>query len=180
MAAPLNAKQQRFCEEYLIDLNATQAAVRAGYSKKTAKEIGCENLTKPNIQEYVQRLIKERKDRTEVTADQVVRELAFMGFANMLDYMTITDDGSAYVDLSTLTREQAAAIQEVTVDSYIDHTTFDEEGEKQAVKKIKFKLADKRGALTKLGEHLGMFNQPLKFEGSLGVDEETREWLNNR
>jgi phage terminase small subunit len=70
--ASLNEKQKRFCEEYLIDLNATQAAIRAGYSEKTAKEIGCENLTKPNIQEYVQSLLEERSKRTEIDADYVL------------------------------------------------------------------------------------------------------------
>ena len=63
----LTAKQMRFCEEYLIDFNATQAAIRAGYSKKTAKEIGCENLTKPNIAGYLAELRGELKERTLVT-----------------------------------------------------------------------------------------------------------------
>ena len=71
----LTEKQKRFCEEYLIDLNATQAAVRAGYSEKTAFSIGVENLRKPLIQEYLQRLMQERSDRTRVSADKVLQEL---------------------------------------------------------------------------------------------------------
>ena len=71
----LTEKQKRFCEEYLIDLNATQAAVRAGYSEKTAFSIGVENLRKPLIQEYLQRLMQERSERTKVSADKVLQEL---------------------------------------------------------------------------------------------------------
>ncbi len=70
--AKLNAKQERFCEEYLIDLNATQAAIRAGYSEKTAKEIGCENLTKPNIASYVATLKQERSNSTRIDAAYVL------------------------------------------------------------------------------------------------------------
>lgn len=76
----LSPKQRQFCAEYLIDLNATQAAIRAGYSAKTASSIGQENLTKPEIQEEVQRLVAERAERTGVTADKVIAELAAMAF----------------------------------------------------------------------------------------------------
>ena len=72
MTGKLTAKQEMFCREYLVDLNATQAAIRAGYSEKTAKEIGCENLTKPNIQEYIQAQMNKRAERVEITADYVL------------------------------------------------------------------------------------------------------------
>jgi phage terminase small subunit len=75
MTAKLTAKQEMFCREYLIDLNATQAAIRAGYSKDTANVIGCENLTKPNIQEYIHILVEERKKRVEITADDVLADV---------------------------------------------------------------------------------------------------------
>lgn len=68
----LNEKQLMFCKEFLIDLNATQAAIRAGYSKKTAKEIGCENLTKPNIAAEIQKLMDSRSQRVEIDADYVL------------------------------------------------------------------------------------------------------------
>ena len=73
--AKLNAKQVRFCEEYLIDLNATQAAIRSGYSEKTAKEIGCENLTKPNIASYIAELKAERSAETKIDAAWVLSRL---------------------------------------------------------------------------------------------------------
>lgn len=69
----LTDKQERFCQEYLIDLNGTQAAIRAGYSKDTAKEIASENLTKPNIQERVKSLQQQIALRLEITQDWVLK-----------------------------------------------------------------------------------------------------------
>ena len=72
----LTDKQKRFCEEYLIDLNATQAAIRAGYKPKNARSSASENLTKPDIQQYLQQLMQQRSQRTGITADDVISELA--------------------------------------------------------------------------------------------------------
>lgn len=69
----LTAKQQRFVDEYLVDLNGTQAAIRAGYSEKTANEIAAENLAKPSIKEAVELRMKEREKRTEITQDMVLQ-----------------------------------------------------------------------------------------------------------
>lgn len=71
----LTAKQEKFCEEYMIDLNATQAAIRAGYSEHTASEIGYENLSKPQIGERIAEVKAERSARTLVNADYVIRGL---------------------------------------------------------------------------------------------------------
>lgn len=71
----LTPKQKRFCEEYIVDLNATQAAIRAGYSQKTAAVIAAENLTKPNISNYVQLLQGERASKTEISAEWVLKNL---------------------------------------------------------------------------------------------------------
>ena len=73
--AKLTPKQQRFVDEYLIDLNATQAAIRAGYSEKTAKEIGSENLTKPNIAKAIQEAQESLSNKTQLTVDMVVQGL---------------------------------------------------------------------------------------------------------
>lgn len=71
----LTEKQKRFCEEYLVDLNATQAAVRAGYKEKNARQTAAENLTKPDIQQYLRELMRERAERTGIDADTVIEEL---------------------------------------------------------------------------------------------------------
>jgi phage terminase small subunit len=80
----LTTKQERFVQEYLIEANAAQAAIRAGYSAKTARFIGAENLTKPNIAAALE---KARAERCELTADWVVDELRKIAGANMADYM---------------------------------------------------------------------------------------------
>ena len=69
---PLSVKQRRFIEEYLVDFNAAQACIRAGYNPKNAKVIGCENLTKPNIKIAIDVALKQRSERTEITADYVL------------------------------------------------------------------------------------------------------------
>lgn len=75
MMAKLTAKQQRFCDEYLIDLNATQAAIRAGYSKKTANRIGTENLSKPVIKEYIENRMAEKEAALIADQDEVLKYL---------------------------------------------------------------------------------------------------------
>ncbi len=72
---PLTPKQERFVAEYLIDLNATQAAIRAGYSVKTAKEIGAENLTKPAVKAAIDARIDQRAAEAKITQDDVLRGL---------------------------------------------------------------------------------------------------------
>ena len=76
----LRPKQQRFVDEYLTDLNATQAAVRAGYSRKTANRIASENLTKPDIRGAISQAQRLRSERTEVTQDRVIQEIAKIAF----------------------------------------------------------------------------------------------------
>lgn len=75
MAEDMTDKQKMFVKEYMKDLNATQAAIRAGYSENSAKEIGCENLTKPNIQEAIQKEMEERTQKVEITAEYVLSNL---------------------------------------------------------------------------------------------------------
>lgn len=162
----LTAKQARFVDEYLIDLNATQAAIRAGYSKRSAGQIGEENLKKPEIQKAIQDAQQKRSERTEITQDRVLQELAKIGFSNMMDYVTPTDSGNLVTDFSKLTRDQAAAISEVTVEEYV-------EGKGDAardVKRVKFKLSDKRAALVDMGRHLGMFKDKVEVTGEDGKD----------
>lgn len=163
MTAPkLTNKQQAFVNEYLIDLNATQAAIRAGYSKKTAKDIACENLAKPYIKEAIDSALAERAVRTQVTSDKVLAELAKLGYSNMEDYVTIGNDGLPTVDLSNMTREQMAAISEVTVE------TRKEPGENGGtIEKVKFKLENKGQNLERLGRHLKLFTDKVEHSGEI-------------
>ncbi len=162
----LTTKQSVFVQEYLIDLNATQAAKRAGYSEDTAQQIGSENLSKPVIQEAIQQAMTERAARTEITADKVLQEIAKLGFANMWDYMTVQNDGLAYVDLSELTEEQAAAITELTIERRREHNS--KEDDAATIEKVRFKLADKGVNLERLGKHLKLFTDKHELTGKDG------------
>lgn len=141
----LTPKQKRFCEEYVIDLNATQAAIRAGYSEKTSYSVGQENLKKPEIQKYLSELMLEREKRTEVTQDMVVNELRRIAFGDLRSAVTWGPRGVTIRDSAELTDDEAAAIAEVseTVTSFGGST--------------KIKRHDKLRALELLGKHLGMF-----------------------
>ena len=94
----LTAKQERFVEEYLVDLNATRAAIRAGYSENTAAAVGCENLTKPNIADALAAAFSARSQRTEITQDMVVAELASIGFAEIPEASIRVPDKIAALD----------------------------------------------------------------------------------
>ncbi len=158
----LTAKQQCFIDEYLIDLNATQAAIRAGYSAKTAYAKGSEMNKRFAVE--IAKAQAERSKRTEITQDAVLRELAKIGFSNMLDYVSVTDGGDLVPDFSALTRDQAAAIGEVTIEEYTEGRGDDA----QNVKRTRFKLSDKRAALVDMGRHLGMFKDKVELTGADG------------
>jgi phage terminase small subunit len=152
----ITAKQQKFVAEYLVDLNATQAAIRAGYSAKTAEQQGSRLLSNAKVAEAVQAGQGRIAAKLEITAEMVAAELAKIGFANMADYITIVG-GEPAVDLSNMTRDQAAAVQEVTVEDFKDGRGEDA----RDVRRVKFKLSDKRAALVDLGKHLGMFREQI-------------------
>lgn len=154
----LTKKQKLFVEEYLIDLNATQAAVRAGYSSDTAQQMGSENLSKPVIKNAIDRAMAERSRRTGINQDRVIRELARIAFVNAADVInmktaTLKDDAS---------EDDTAAVQSVKVKS------FGEDGLEREIK-----MADKLKALELLGKHLGMFqnNVNVNVESSSKLDD---------
>jgi phage terminase small subunit len=161
----LNAHERRFVGEYLIDCDPKRAAVAAGYSKTVAATKAYQWVSngkgKPHVFAAVQKALEKHAQKLEMTADRVLSELALMGFANMKDYIKTTKQGDAFVDLSQLTRAQAAAIQEITVDEYMDgHGP-----EARQVKKTKFKLADKRGSLELLARHLRLLPTRVELSG---------------
>ncbi len=158
-------RRDLFVKEYLHDLNATQAAIRAGYSRKTAKQQGARLLTNVDLQAAIQDAMDRRASRLEITADQVLKELALIGFSNMLDYIKVQGDGTAYVDLTELDRDKSAAIQEVTVDEYVEGSGKDA----RTVKRVRFKLADKGTSLELMGKHLKLFTDKVEVGGEFGL-----------
>lgn len=139
--ARLTEKQALFVAEYLVDLNATEAAKRAGYSDKTAYSIGFENLRKPEIQEAIRIAMDERSKRTEITQDRVLQELAAIGFSRTTDFAQICGGAVRLTETDKLTDEQKRAVA----------------GIKEGKYGIELKLHDKIHALQLIGQHLGMF-----------------------
>ena len=163
----LTDKQARFIEEYLIDLNATQAAIRAGYSEDSARNIGSENLSKPDIQESIAAAMQERSERTEITQDRVLRELARVAFANIRELFEWDEGRACFVPSKNLTEDQSAAISEVwseTVRFYNEETDVAE-----TKVKLKLKTYDKLSALEKLGKHLGLFVDRVVHSGTVNT-----------
>lgn len=160
----LTEKQARFVAEYLVDLNATEAAKRAGYSEKTAYSIGFENLRKPEIQEAIQTAMAQREKRTAITQDRVLQELARVAFSNGTDFarVVVREEPMRVVDEDGDLRQVVRRIQTVEI---VDTDRVDPEkraaiaGIKEGKHGIEVSSYDKLRALELLGKHLGMFDQ---------------------
>ncbi len=156
-SAKLTNKQRLFIAEYLIDLNATQAAIRAGYSKKTAYSIGQENLKKPEIAQLIQTQFHKRGEKTDITADKVLKELALIGFADQADYFEVNEDGSLRVKQFTEMPQGASRV--ISGIEEIQRIMGSGEGGKDMILEARRKLKhhDKVRALELIGNHLGMW-----------------------
>lgn len=149
----MTKKQKRFVEEYLIDLNATQAAIRAGYkagSAQRASEIGSELLQKTPVSEAIQQAMAERSRRTGVNADRVVQELAKIAFVNAIEV----------IDPKTATMKENASSDDTAAIQSVKVKTFGEDGLEREIK-----MADKLKALELLGRHMGMFKDKVEVSG---------------
>lgn len=172
--AKLTAKQQRFCDEYLIDLNATQAAIRAGYSKKTANEQGARLLVNVSIQKKIFELQKEREKRTEITQDSVLHELALIAFAKASDYARVVEkDAMVEVDgnMVPVLDEDGNQVKYRTVEPILtDELTEDQKKAIAVIKKgrdgFEIKPYSKIQALELLGKHLGMFTDKVEVKNT--------------
>lgn len=168
MSKGMTARQARFVREYLVDLNGTQAAIRAGYSERTANEQAARLLAKVSVRQAVQEAMAAREARTEITQDMVLRELARVAFGDPRALMDWGPDGVRLRDSGELTEDEAAAVAEISQSVTASGGS------------LKLKRHDKVRALELLGKHLGMFtdmnvnvNEPPRFELVLrGVEEE--------
>lgn len=149
----LTDKQSMFVKEYLIDLNATQAAIRAGYSPKSAMEQGYQLLQKTSVQEEIQIQMNNRSKRTEITADKVLKELAKLGFSDMRDFASWDSGGVNLMQSTDI--EDTACVSEVSQSATAFGTN------------VKIKFHDKKGALELLGKHLGIFVEKLEVSGNM-------------
>ncbi len=156
MARKLTDKQKKFVEEYLIDLNATQAAIRAGYSPKTANEQGARLLANVSIQEAISKAMAERSRRTGINQDRIVQELARIAFVKITD--VVDPDGEINTNASD---DDLACIESYKVE--------DSDSVNGSSSKREVKLASKIKALELLGKHVGMWNDKIQVDVSIPV-----------
>lgn len=159
----LSPQHQRFVEEYLVDLNGCQAAIRAGYSAKGARTQASYLLANPNIWSAVEAGMTARGQRTKITADRVLRELGKIAFSDIRNIATWTETGVAFVPSEEIDDMTAAAVQEVSEKStYVAGKKKDEEGLVNVTMKVK--MHDKVRALEMCARHLGMFKDDADDE----------------
>jgi len=143
----LTPKQARFIREYLIDLNATQAAIRAGYSKKTARQSGAEHLSKPVIQNAIKAEMDRMLEKADLKGWMVIKELQKLAFSNIGDFVKWTTKSITVKSMTQIPKELLGAISEIS----------------DTPNGIKIKLHSKESSLKMLGEYLKLFSD--KFEG---------------
>jgi len=167
----LTDKQKKFIQEYLVDLNATQAAIRAGYSEKTAPMIGKENLIKPYIQNFIQEAQKKLAEETEITQQRVLNEEKRLAFA---DYRDVFNKDGTTIKPHELPEDIARALAGIEVIE-----TYDKQG--ALTRKFKYRFWDKGRALERISRHLGMYVDNIKMQGNieakikLSVKEKSKE-----
>lgn len=159
----MNARRRKFVAEYLKEPNATKAAQKAGYSKKSAYSVGQRLLNIPEVRKALQKKL----ENYELTPERVLRELALLAYANMDDYVDL-ENGKRVLNTAKPTRDQMAAVSEITEDA----TGGSGDGERRVVMRTRFKLVDKGINLERLGRHLKLFTDriELKVEGDLSSE----------
>lgn len=153
--ANLTAKQQRFCDEYLIDLNATQAAIRAGYSEKTAAVIATENLRKPNISEYIEKRMAEKEKALIADQDEVMRYLTAVMRREKTESVVVTlnKETSKYVPDENGTMRKQTVKEEVP-----------------QIVKIPAQLRDANKAAELLGKAYGLYTDKVEVDTDMELN----------
>ena len=147
IVARLTDKQQRFCDEYLIDLNGTQAAIRAGYSKKTARQMAAENLTKPDIKEYIEKRMAEKEESLIAKQDEVLKYLTAVMRRELKESIVVTLQNKTE---KWVKDEETGKLKKQPVTE-----------ESPAVVDIPAKLSDANKAAELLGKAYAMFTEKI-------------------
>lgn len=138
----LTMRQSLFSNEYLVDFNAKQATIRAGYSARTAEQQGCKLLSMVKVQEKIAELTAERSSENKATIERIIKELCAIAFTKLTDIVYVNDQGKATVKpTAELTDAQQRAIESISQTQY----------------GVKIKMHDKTKAIELLGRHLGMW-----------------------
>lgn len=154
MATKLTAKQKRFCDEYLIDLNATQAAIRAGYSKNTANEQAARMLAKVSIKEYLKERMAEKESELIASQDEVLRYLTSVMRREYAEHIVVTVS-------------EKKSFYEPDVNGTMRKVT--EEKEEPQIVEIPAKLSDANKAAELLGKRYGLYTDKVDVDGAIPV-----------
>lgn len=170
-AKPLDHRERRFVDEFLIDLNPRRAALAAGYSRTMAASKAytwvSNGKTKPHVYAAIQRAQQLRAARTGVTADRVVEEIAKIAFASMRSFVRIDRDGQPQIDLSAAGPDALDALAEVITETVVDGQSADSTGATvPTVRRTRIRLHDKLRALHELAEHTGVFRERDERQGN--------------
>lgn len=144
-AKKLTSKQSCFCLEYMVDLNATKAAIRAGYSERSARQIGQENLSKHDIQEEIQTLLRKKTKDREITIERVIDELAAIAFFKVSDFYKVNNAGELVVNLKAVIDSNSGII--------LENTKYG----------VRLKTQNKIKALEILANYVGLFDKSQKI-----------------
>ena len=164
MSSKLNKQTEQFCQEYIIDLNGKQAAIRAGYSAKTAEVKASQLLRLVKVQKRVQELMKAREERTEITGDIVIKELAKLALSDIRKLY----DGDTLLLPHELDDNTAASISSFK-------TKREGDAEEGFYEIEEYKRYDKTKSLELLGRHFGLFNDKLKIETEFNLEKFVKE-----
>ena len=162
---PLNPRQQRFVDEYLVDLHGTKAAIRAGYSERSAGVHSARLLADDRIQAAVAEKRKRLEIKSEITVQKVLKEYGLIAFADMADYLRFDEDGQVHLDWSAMPAEATKAIAEVVQEEFTDGTGRSA----RPIRRTRFKLHNKTSALDSIAKHLGMFIDRHRHEGEINI-----------
>jgi len=183
-----NAKHEAVALAYFADPERVgwrcYASVYANSSEAAAKTAFSRLLKNADFTARLAALSAGVAEKVSISVESVIAELAKIGFANMQDYMSVGLDGQPTLDWSRLTRDQAAALSEVTVETVVERgdegapaksKAKQPDDDAETVRRVKFKLYDKRAALVDIGKHLGAFTQKVELTGKDGGPIETKE-----
>jgi phage terminase small subunit len=149
----LSPQQELFVRQYVLDLNATKSALRAGYNKKNARQQGSYLLSKPDIQAAIKARIERRFEKVDVQADEVLRKIRNWAFTDLSGVIEVRGGRTFISDTTVLTEDQMACISEI----------------KQTAEGIQVKLISREKMIELLGRHMGMFTDKLEHSGEVKV-----------
>lgn len=161
LASDLTPQQHRFVREYLVDLNQTKAARRAGYSYDNARDQGYDLMKLPKIREAIRLEQEKLQDKFGITPERVIQELCKIAFANIQDYIVLDEDGNAVIDLAAIDADKSAALD----------VSFEITKGKSKTVSTKIRFLDKGQALEKVGKHLGMFSDKVDHKVTLTLEQ---------